>query len=101
MAITSDEILFLPVFPRRLVIVGAGAIGLEMAGAFSDFGAGVTVIDQERAILPARVEGYDPQLLDMLCFAGEVGWGRLSSPAIDPLNPPRLVPATPIEPGSK
>ena len=52
-AITSDEILFLPVFPRRLVIVGAGAIGLEMAGAFSDFGAGVTVIDQEREILPA------------------------------------------------
>jgi NADPH-dependent 2,4-dienoyl-CoA reductase/sulfur reductase-like enzyme len=30
-AITSNEILFLPVFPRRLVIVGAGVIGLEMA----------------------------------------------------------------------
>jgi pyruvate/2-oxoglutarate dehydrogenase complex dihydrolipoamide dehydrogenase (E3) component len=43
-AITSNEILFLPVFPTRLVIVGAGAIGLEMAGAFSDFGADVTVI---------------------------------------------------------
>ena len=32
-AITSDEILFLPVFPTRLVIIGAGAVGLEMAGA--------------------------------------------------------------------
>ncbi len=50
----------------------------------------------ERAILPARVDGYSPQLLDMLCFAGEVGWGRLSSPGIDPLNPPRLVSATPV-----
>lgn len=50
----------------------------------------------ERAILPLRIEGYDPQLLDMLCFAGEVGWARLSSPVVDPLNPPRLVPATPM-----
>jgi ATP-dependent Lhr-like helicase len=50
----------------------------------------------ERAILPARVDAYDPQLLDMLCFAGEVGWARLSSPVVDPLNPPRLVPATPV-----
>ncbi len=57
-AITSDEILFLPVFPSRLVIVGAGAIGLEMAGAFSDFGAEVVVIGQEREILPA----FDPDV---------------------------------------
>jgi pyruvate/2-oxoglutarate dehydrogenase complex dihydrolipoamide dehydrogenase (E3) component len=57
-AITSDEILFLPAFPARLVIVGAGAIGLEMAGAFSDFGADVTVIGQESEILP----GFDPDV---------------------------------------
>jgi pyruvate/2-oxoglutarate dehydrogenase complex dihydrolipoamide dehydrogenase (E3) component len=56
--ITSDEILFLPFFPPRLVIVGAGAIGLEMAGAFSDFGADVTVIGQESEILPA----FDPDV---------------------------------------
>ncbi len=52
-AITSDEILFLPVFPRRLVIVGAGVIGLEMAGAFSDLGAEVSVLGHEGEILPA------------------------------------------------
>ena len=56
--ITSDEILFLPAFPSRLVLVGAGAIGLEMAGAFSDFGADVTVIGQESEILP----GFDPDV---------------------------------------
>ncbi len=50
----------------------------------------------ERAILPARMDAYNPQLLDMLCFAGEVGWARFSSPVPDPLNPPRLVPATPV-----
>ncbi len=65
--ITSDEILFLPVFPTRLVIVGAGAIGLEMAGAFSDFGADVTVIGQESEILPAfdpDVAGYVRKILE-------------------------------------
>jgi pyruvate/2-oxoglutarate dehydrogenase complex dihydrolipoamide dehydrogenase (E3) component len=65
--ITSDEILFLPVFPPRLVIVGAGAIGLEMAGAFSDFGADVTVIGQDSEILPAfdaDVAGYVRKILE-------------------------------------
>jgi ATP-dependent Lhr-like helicase len=32
----------------------------------------------------------------MVCLAGEVGWARLSNPTIDPLNPPHLVPATPV-----
>ncbi len=50
----------------------------------------------ERAILPARMDRYEPQLLDMLCLAGEVGWARLSVPPTDPLNPARLVSATPI-----
>jgi pyruvate/2-oxoglutarate dehydrogenase complex dihydrolipoamide dehydrogenase (E3) component len=66
-AITSDEILFLPVFPRRLVIVGAGAIGLEMAGAFSDLGAEVAVIGQDPEILAAfdtDVAGYVRKILE-------------------------------------
>jgi pyruvate/2-oxoglutarate dehydrogenase complex dihydrolipoamide dehydrogenase (E3) component len=54
-AITSDDLLFLPEFPRRLVLVGAGVIGLEMAGAFSDLGAAVTVIGSQAEIL----SGFD------------------------------------------
>ena len=50
----------------------------------------------ERAVLPARLDRYDPSMLDMLCLAGEAGWGRLS-PALVQDNPsPGLVPATPI-----
>jgi pyruvate/2-oxoglutarate dehydrogenase complex dihydrolipoamide dehydrogenase (E3) component len=56
--ITSDEILFLPVFPPRLVIVGAGVIGLEMASAFSDLGAEVTVVGHDAEIL----SGFDPDV---------------------------------------
>ena len=66
-AITSDELLFLPEFPRRLVLVGAGAIGLEMAGAFNDLGAEVTVIGNEREIQSAfdgDVAGHVRQLLE-------------------------------------
>jgi pyruvate/2-oxoglutarate dehydrogenase complex dihydrolipoamide dehydrogenase (E3) component len=65
--ITSDEILFLPVFPSRLVIVGAGVIGLEMAGAFSDLGAEVTVIGQDAEILSTfdqDVAGYVRKILE-------------------------------------
>lgn len=31
----------------------------------------------EQRILPARVRGYRPDWLDMLCWSGEVAWGRL------------------------
>jgi ATP-dependent Lhr-like helicase len=31
----------------------------------------------ERELLPARVAGYTPALLDELCLAGEIVWGRL------------------------
>jgi ATP-dependent helicase Lhr and Lhr-like helicase len=49
----------------------------------------------ERAVLPSRLDGYEPSMLDMLCFAGEAGWARLS--AATPLTTPlTLMPATPI-----
>jgi ATP-dependent helicase Lhr and Lhr-like helicase len=49
----------------------------------------------ERTVLPARVEGYEPAMLDMLCLSGEIAWMRLSAPAPG-APPPLLVPATPI-----
>jgi ATP-dependent helicase Lhr and Lhr-like helicase len=44
----------------------------------------------ERDVLPARVDRYDPAMLDMLCLTGEVAWARLSS------GPTQVVGATPI-----
>jgi ATP-dependent Lhr-like helicase len=39
----------------------------------------------ETEILPRRVTGYQPELLDRLCLSGEVVWGRLSPhPAFEP-----------------
>jgi ATP-dependent Lhr-like helicase len=47
----------------------------------------------ERSVLPARVEGYDPSLLDTLCLTGEIGWARLSSSAREATQ---MIGATPI-----
>ena len=44
-AVTNREILSMTEIPRRLVIMGAGAIGLEMASYFSSAGAEVTVVE--------------------------------------------------------
>ena len=46
----------------------------------------------ERAVLPDRIDGYQPSLLDTLCLTGEVGWARLS-PSGDSAQ---LVGATPV-----
>ncbi len=35
----------------------------------------------ERAVLPARLQRYEPSMLDLLCLTGEAGWTRLSHDA--------------------
>lgn len=51
--ITSDGALNLIEIPKQMIIVGAGAIGLEFASLFSTFGAKVTVIEMMPHIVPA------------------------------------------------
>ncbi len=40
-------------FPQRLLVVGAGAIGLEFASFYNDLGAEVTVVEALPRVLPA------------------------------------------------
>jgi len=54
-----------------------GIDGLEAVLAQLD-GFEVAATAWEKSILPARIDAYEPQFLDMLCLAGEVGWARLS-----------------------
>ena len=54
-----------------------GARGVaEVIGQLQGFHAAAGA--WEREILPARVTGYEPGLLDALCLSGEVAWGRLA-----------------------
>jgi ATP-dependent Lhr-like helicase len=50
----------------------------------------------ERSVLAARIDGYEPSLLDMLCLAGEVCWGRLSIPGALNGGERKPITATPI-----
>jgi ATP-dependent Lhr-like helicase len=33
----------------------------------------------ERSVLPARLDRYEPSMLDLLCLTGQAGWARLSA----------------------
>src|SRR5204862_5099571 len=50
--ISSTEALSLSELPQRLVVIGAGYIGLELGTAFRKLGAAVTVIEAADHILP-------------------------------------------------
>ena len=50
--ITYRQALELTVAPKRLVVVGAGAIGMEFAYVFRSYGAEVTVIEMLPHVLP-------------------------------------------------
>lgn len=50
--VTSDEILALKEIPKSLVVIGAGAVGMEFASMFARFGSEVTVIEMLPRILP-------------------------------------------------
>lgn len=55
LAISSNEAFHLKKFPRRIVIVGGGYIGLEFAGIFSGLGAHVTLVYRGDEVL----RGFD------------------------------------------
>jgi dihydrolipoamide dehydrogenase len=50
--ITYREALFLTTAPKSIVVVGAGAIGMEFAYVFRSYGADVTVIEMLPHVLP-------------------------------------------------
>jgi dihydrolipoamide dehydrogenase len=57
--ISSTEALALDAVPKKLVVVGAGYIGLELGIAFRKLGSDVTVVEALDRILPL----YDEQLV--------------------------------------
>ena len=60
--LTSDTVWALAVPPKKLAVVGAGAIGVEIAQIFQDFGARVTLLEAQERIL-AEVEPEIAQAL--------------------------------------
>jgi pyruvate/2-oxoglutarate dehydrogenase complex dihydrolipoamide dehydrogenase (E3) component len=50
--LTNETIFSLTELPRRLLVIGAGPIGCELAQAFARFGSAVTVLDLASQVLP-------------------------------------------------
>lgn len=59
---TSREVTSATRVPDRLVVLGAGVVGLEMAQAFRGLGSSVTVLDRGERLLP-RLEPFAGELL--------------------------------------
>ena len=55
--LTNETVFSLTELPQRLAVIGAGAIGCEMAQAFARFGSAVSVFERECRILPR--DDYD------------------------------------------
>lgn len=65
--LTNENLWELAVLPRRLVIIGGGPVGCEMAQAFARLGSDVTVVHRGERILPRE----DPEASAVLHAALE------------------------------
>jgi pyruvate/2-oxoglutarate dehydrogenase complex dihydrolipoamide dehydrogenase (E3) component len=95
--LTSDNLWSLRELPRRLLVLGGGPIGCELAQSFARLGAQVTLVDLESRLLPRedadvgefvldvfRREGIDVRLghrAIRIESAGAAGAGRLVAEA--------------------
>lgn len=52
--VTSDEMLTVSAPPKRLIIMGAGAVGVEFASVFSRFGSDCTVVEMQDRLVPVE-----------------------------------------------
>jgi dihydrolipoamide dehydrogenase len=60
--LTNIEILSLPEFPKSLVVIGSGAVGVEFASVFKSFGAEVTIVEALPRIVPVEDEEVSKEL---------------------------------------
>jgi dihydrolipoamide dehydrogenase len=60
--LSNIEILKLPEVPKTLVIVGAGAVGVEFASIFNSFGTKVTVLEMLPKVTPVEDDEISAEL---------------------------------------
>jgi dihydrolipoamide dehydrogenase len=60
--LTNREILNLPQIPKSLVVVGAGAVGVEFASIYRSFGAEVTILEMLPRAVPLEDEEISAEL---------------------------------------
>lgn len=64
--ISSTEALSLASIPKKLLVIGAGVIGVELASVYNRLGSSVTIVEMLPKICPANDEAISKQLLQVL-----------------------------------
>jgi dihydrolipoamide dehydrogenase len=64
--LTNKEILDLESVPKSLLVIGAGALGVEFASMFARFGSDVTVVEMQPRILPLEDEEISDEIVKIL-----------------------------------
>ena len=60
--VTSDELLELRHVPKSMVVLGAGAVGMEFASIFNHFGSEVTILELLPRVVPIEDEEVSKEL---------------------------------------
>ena len=60
--VTNRSILQLPEIPKTLVVVGAGAVGVEFASIYNSFGTQVTILEMLPRVVPVEDEEISAEL---------------------------------------
>ncbi|SPD76350.1 Dihydrolipoyl dehydrogenase [uncultured Desulfobacterium sp.] len=63
---TADAILDIGYLPKHLLVVGGGAIGVEMAAIFRELGSHVTLVEAEASLLPSEDAEMVAYLMNVL-----------------------------------
>jgi len=60
--LTNRSIIELPEIPKTLVVVGAGAVGVEFASIYNSFGTQVTILEALPRVVPVEDEEISAEL---------------------------------------
>jgi len=60
--LTNMEILAIPAIPKSMVVIGAGAVGVEFGSIFNSFGSEITIVEYLPRLVPAEDEEISKEL---------------------------------------
>lgn len=60
--VNSDDILEIQTVPKKLIVMGAGAVGSEFASIYKSFGSDVTLVEYADYLLPIEDEDISKEL---------------------------------------
>src|SRR6267154_5865 len=60
--LTNMEILTLPQIPKSMVVIGAGAVGVEFGSIFKSFGTDITIVEYLPRVVPNEDEEVSKEL---------------------------------------